>query len=381
MSAAVSPPPAAARDRRFMDAALRLGRRGMGRTWPNPAVGCLIVREENAGAVIVGRGWTLPGGRPHAETVALGEAGAQARGATAYVTLEPCSHHGHTPPCAQALVAAGVSRVVVACDDPDPRVAGRGYDILRAAGIVVVTGVCAQAARRDHAGHILRVTCGRPHIELKLAHSRDGFIAGPGHQPVRITGDITDGWVHRMRAQSDAILVGAGTVASDDPLLTCRLPGARELSPVRVIVDARLATLPQARLVRTARDVPTWIVCCAGAAPERHDALAREGVEIIEVEVAPDGHVDIVAAVRALATRGITRLMVEGGATIARAFVEHDLVDTLVLIEGACDIGAGGLLTFAADGPDFALRDGRFAAAGTMRLGPDQLQRFVRENG
>src|SRR5499427_2412737 len=212
-------------DARFMTLALALGQRGLGRTWPNPAVGAVIVRNDGAGPVIVGRGWTQPGGRPHAETEALQRAGEAARGATIYVTLEPCSHHGKSPPCADAIVAAGVARVVSAIEDPNPEVAGQGHARLRAAGIAVDVGVCADEARYAHAGHIRRITAGRPHVTLKLAVSADGKIGTAGNKPVALTGERARTKVHLQRAHSDAILIGIGTVLSDDPELTCRLPG------------------------------------------------------------------------------------------------------------------------------------------------------------
>ena len=239
-------------DRRFMVLALTLGRRGLGRTWPNPAVGAVIVKD----GVIVGRGWTQTGGRPHAEVEALRRAGAAARGATLYVTLEPCSHYGQSPPCADAVVAAGVARVVSALEDPNPKVAGTGHERLRAAGITVEVGLCADEARRDHAGHIRRICDGRPHVMLKLAISADGKVGAAGRKPLAITGPGVRDRVHLLRAQSDAIMVGIGTALADDPLLTCRLPGmARILAGAHrgrqhVAPAGKLA--PRARCVRHA---------------------------------------------------------------------------------------------------------------------------------
>ncbi|MDE3175088.1 MAG: bifunctional diaminohydroxyphosphoribosylaminopyrimidine deaminase/5-amino-6-(5-phosphoribosylamino)uracil reductase RibD, partial [Pseudomonadota bacterium] len=243
-------------DARFMDAALALGRRHLGLTAPNPSVGALILR----GDVVVGAGVTAPGGRPHAETLALAEAGEQARGATAYVTLEPCSHHGQTPPCAEALVAAGVARVVCALEDPDERVAGRGIALLRAAGIEVVVGVGAQAARRDHLGHILRVTQGRPMVTLKIARTADGYAAGDEHDPrLAITGEIANRRTQTFRAQHDAIMIGIGTAIAADPLLTLRQPGLDQ-KPLRVVLDSRLSLPPDSRLCATAETYPTLVV-------------------------------------------------------------------------------------------------------------------------
>ena len=232
-----------------MQLALTLGRRGLGNTWPNPAVGAVVVKDGR----VIGRGWTQPGGRPHAETEALRRAGEQAKGATLYVTLEPCSHHGRTPPCADAVVAAGIVRVVSALGDPNPKVAGDGYARLRAAGIAVTEGVCADEARRDHAGHIRRILDERPHVLLKLAVSADGKAALAGGRPAAITGEATRARVHMMRAMSDAILVGIGTVLADDPALTCRLPGMLSASPVRVVLDSDLRLPVRSALVASAR--------------------------------------------------------------------------------------------------------------------------------
>src|ERR1700691_4741334 len=215
-----------AADQRFMQLALTLGRRGQGRTWPNPAVGAVAVRD----GVIVGRGWTQPGGRPHAEPEALARAGEAARGATLYVTLEPCSHVGKSPPCADAVITAGIARVVSALEDPNPEVAGQGHARLRAAGIGGDVGIGAHDARRDHAGHIRRMRDGRPNVMLKLAISADGKAAAAGRRPVAITGEAVRDRVHLLRAESDAIMIGIGTVLADDPLLTCRLPGMERRS-------------------------------------------------------------------------------------------------------------------------------------------------------
>src|SRR5207302_3594110 len=243
-------------DRRFMQLALTLGRRGQGRTWPNPAVGAVAVRD----GVIVGRGWTQPGGRPHAEPEALKRAGEAAQGATLYVTLEPCSHVGKSPPCADGIIAAGVARVVSAIEDPNPEVAGQGHARLRAAGIKVDIGLGAAEAARDHAGHFRRVRDQRPHVILKLAVSPDDKIAAAGNRPVAITGEAARTRVHLLRAQCDAVLVGIGTVLADDPLLTCRLPGMEARSPVRVVLDPALRIPPTSRLVHSARQTPLWVM-------------------------------------------------------------------------------------------------------------------------
>src|SRR5215470_17896009 len=248
-----------AEDARFMALALALGRRGLGRTWPNPAVGAVVAKD----GVIVGRGWTQPGGRPHAETEALRRAGAAARGATLYVTLEPCSHHGKTPPCADAIIAAGIARVVSALVDPNPEVAGAGHWRLAEAGVVVEIGIGAEEARRAHDGHIRRIEAGRPHVIFKLAVSADGKVARSDRGPTPITGEAARARVHLMRARSDAVLTGIGTIIADDPLLTCRLPGMS--SPVRVVLDGGLRLPLASKLVATARQAPLWVVTSEAA--------------------------------------------------------------------------------------------------------------------
>lgn len=331
-------------DIRFMRAALALGRRGLGATWPNPAVGCLIVRHEDGERVIVGRGWTKPGGRPHAETEALSQAGDLAKGATAYVTLEPCAHHGATPPCAQALISAGVARVVSAMRDPDPRVAGQGIAMLRQAGIDVEEGVCEDEARQAHLGHILRVTQGRPAVTLKMALSADGKVAGPGGRPVRITCEDATARVHMMRAMSDAVMIGAGTARRDDPRLTVRLPGMEGQSPVRVVLDTNLSLDVQSYLVTSADEGAVWILAGEGA-DEKAEAKLREAqVEVIRVSTragVPGAVIDIRSALRALAERGITRLLCEGGPILAAALIEENMADEAVLFRSPDSIGEG----------------------------------------
>ena len=326
-------------DLRFMQLALALGRRGQGRTWPNPAVGAVIVKD----GIIVGRGRTQPGGRPHGEPEALGRAGEAARGATLYVTLEPCSHFGKSPPCADAVIAAGIKRVVAAIEDPNPEVAGQGHARLRAAGITVDVGLCAAEAAFDHAGHFRRIRDKRPHVILKLAVSPDGKIGAAGGKPVAITGEAARDRVHLIRAQSDAILVGIGTVLADDPLLTCRLPGMAARSPVRVVLDQSLRIPGASKLVRTARETPLWVVSSDLAEAAAATRLGAAGAQLLRV--APGGAVglDLPAVLHALAEKGITRLMVEGGSRVAASFVAADLVDEIWLFRGAEEVGAGGV--------------------------------------
>jgi diaminohydroxyphosphoribosylaminopyrimidine deaminase/5-amino-6-(5-phosphoribosylamino)uracil reductase len=331
-------------DRRYMQLALTLGRRGLGRTWPNPAVGAIVVRD----GVIVGRGWTQPGGRPHAEPEALRRAGEAARGATLYVTLEPCSHFGKSPPCADAIIAAGISRVVAAIEDPNPEVAGKGHAKLRAAGITVDVGLFAEEAARDHAGHFRRVRDGRPHVTLKLAVSADDKIGAAAGKPVAITGEAARTRVHLLRAQSDAILVGIGTVLADDPLLTCRLPGMAARSPVRVVLDRALRIPSGSRLVRSARETPLWVVASELAEAPAAGKLGAAGAQVLRIAPTPAPELDLKgldlkAVLHALSVKGITRLMVEGGSRVASSFVAADLVDEVWLLRGWEAIGAGGV--------------------------------------
>jgi diaminohydroxyphosphoribosylaminopyrimidine deaminase / 5-amino-6-(5-phosphoribosylamino)uracil reductase len=330
-------------DRRFMQLALTLGRRGLGRTWPNPAVGAVVVKD----GVIVGRGWTQPGGRPHAEPEALRRAGEAARGATLYVTLEPCSHFGKSPPCADAVIAAGIARVVTAVEDPNPLVAGQGHARLRAAGIIVDVGLGAAEAAHDHAGHFRRVRDKRPHVILKLAVSSDDKIAAGGHKPIAITGEAAKTRVHLLRAQCDAILVGIGTVLADDPLLTCRLPGMAARSPVRVVLDRALRISGSSRLVHSARETPLWLAASELAEAPAAAKLAAAGAQVIRIapqdtdKNAPG--LDLPSVLHALSERGITRLMVEGGSRVASSFVAAGLVEEIWLLRGPSAIGADGI--------------------------------------
>lgn len=328
-------------DQRFMALALTLGRRGHGRTWPNPAVGCVIVKD----GVIVGRGWTQPGGRPHAEVEALKRAGDAARGATLYATLEPCSHFGKSPPCADAIVAAGVARVVSAIEDPNPEVAGQGHARLRAAGIAVDIGIGTAEAARDHAGHFRRVRDGRPHVILKLAVSSDDKIAAAGRKPVAVTGEAARSRVHQLRAESDAILVGIGTVLADDPLLTCRLPGMAKRSPVRVVLDRALRLPGSSALVHSARETPLWVMTSSLSEAPAAMKLGAAGAQVIRVATttAPATGLDLNAVLHALADKGITRLLVEGGSRVASSLVAADLADEIWLLRGAEPIGDAGI--------------------------------------
>jgi len=330
-------------DRRFMQLALALGRRGLGRTWPNPAVGAVVVKD----GVIVGRGWTQPGGRPHAEVEALRRAGEAARGATLYVTLEPCSHVGKSPPCTDAIIAAGIARVVAAIGDPNPQVAGQGYAKLRSAGIAVETGLFADEAAHDHAGHFRRIRNKRPHVILKLAVSADDKIGAAGRKPLAITGEAARTRVHLLRARSDAILVGIGTVLADDPLLTCRLPGMDKRSPVRVVLDNSLRIPGGSRLVHTARETPLWVMASELADAPAAAKLGAAGAQLIRLPPrqgqAQGQGLDPAAVLRVLSEKGITRLMVEGGSRVASSFVAAGLVDEVWLLRSDKAVGGEGI--------------------------------------
>lgn len=362
-------------DLRYMKLALSLGRRGMGQCAPNPSVGCVLVRDHR----IIGRGWTQPGGRPHAEVVALAQAHAQAgdaTGATAYVTLEPCAHHGVTPPCSQALIDAGVARVVVALGDPDPRVDGGGFAMLRAAGIEVEVGLCADEARRDLAGFLLKITEARPWVTLKLANSFDGRIATASGESQWITGPEARRYVHALRARHDAVMVGGGTARDDDPSLTVRGLGVTR-QPSRVVLSRHLDLPQDSQLARGARDVP--VVLCHGprAAQDRLAHWQTCGATCLEVGEA-DGALDPRAVLAALAGQGLTRVFCEGGGGVAASLLMAGLVDELIGFTAGVALGAEGRPSLAAMGITRLADAPRFKLVETRALGGDVLHRWSR---
>jgi len=361
-------------DQHFMQLALTLGRRGLGRTWPNPAVGAVVVKD----GVIVGRGWTQPGGRPHAEPEALRRAGEAAHGATLYVTLEPCSHFGRSPPCADAVIAAGISRVVAAIEDPNPLVAGQGHAKLRAAGITVDVGLCAAEAAHDHAGHFRRVRDKRPHVILKLAVSSDDKIAAGGHKPIAITGEAARTRVHLLRAQCDAILVGIGTVLADDPLLTCRLPGMAARSPVRIVLDRALRSPGDSKLVHSARQTPLWVVASELADAPAATKLGAAGAQVIRIVPTDAPGLDLPPVLHALSERGITRLLVEGGSRVASSFVAAGLADEIWLLRGPNAIGADGIAALDALPLIAITQSPAFRVRASETLGQDILTVYER---
>jgi diaminohydroxyphosphoribosylaminopyrimidine deaminase/5-amino-6-(5-phosphoribosylamino)uracil reductase len=364
-------------DERSMALALALGRRGLGRTWPNPAVGAVVVRNGSSGPVIVGRGWTQPGGRPHAETEALRRAGDAALGATLYVTLEPCSHHGKTPPCVDAIIAAGITRVVSALADPNPQVAGAGHWRMAESGIVVEVGPGADEARRVHAGHIRRVRDERPHVTLKVAVSADGKSGLAGRRPAPITGKAARARVHLLRAQNDAVLTGIGTALADDPLLTCRLPGMADRSPVRVLLDGKLRLPPEGRLVATAGETPLWIVASDGAPSEREEVLRAKGAEVFRIAEA-NGELDLSAVLQLLGGRGVTRLMVEAGPILAAAFLQADLLDEAMLLRSAAVFGAEAIDALEGLPLEALTHSSRLVSAGAEQIGADTAEFYWR---
>ena len=357
-----------------MRAALSYGRRWLGATGVNPAVGALLVKD----GVIVGRGATQRGGRPHAETEAIKEAGAAARGACLYVTLEPCSHYGVTPPCASAIVKAGVRRVVSAMEDPDPRVSGRGHALLTQAGIETLVGVGAADARRAHLGHIQRALRNRPMVSVKLAETSNGFAAPPqGGQRLLITGPAANNRVQVMRTLHDAILIGAGTARADDPLLTVRLPGLEDRRPLRVILDARLALPLGSRLCATARDWPTLVVGGLNAPREAERSLRDAGVAVERVS-AVEGALDLSAALRQLAGGGISRVLCEGGPKLASRLLLEDLADECVLFRSSSALAGTGLPTLEPEARALLGDKARWRACAGGRAAEDRWETYER---
>jgi diaminohydroxyphosphoribosylaminopyrimidine deaminase/5-amino-6-(5-phosphoribosylamino)uracil reductase len=352
-----------------MSLALSLGRRAMGRTWPNPAVGCVIVKDNR----VLGRGWTGQGGRPHAEPQALAEAGEAARGGTAYVTLEPCAHHGKTPPCAEALIGAGLARVVTAIEDPDTRVAGKGHALLRAAGIKVETGICEADARRDHAGFLLNRTRARPFVTLKLATSLDGRIATESGESQWITGPEARRLVHAYRVRHDAVMVGSGTALADDPSLTVR--GFGDVAqPVRIICDTGLRTSPASILGKTAQAVPVWLCHGRGASVQAQTDWQATCARLVACQTGPDGHLDLSDAMRELAGAGLTRIFCEGGGILGAGLLAAGLVDQIITFNAGLALGAGGTPALGPLPPAPLADHRRFDLSEVRAVGADVMQ-------
>ncbi len=338
--------------------------------------GRVLVRD----GAVVGRGWTQPGGRPHAETEALGRAGAQARGATAYVTLEPCSHHGRTPPCSEALIEAGIARAVFALEDPDPRVSGRGAAALAAAGIVVQSGVLEPEARELNAGFLMRIAQQRPLVTLKAATSLDGRIATHTGDSRWITGPQARARGHLLRATHDAVMVGIGTASIDDPQLTSRLPGLEDRAPLRIVVDGRLRLPFTSHLVRQAKQIPTWVIAAEGADDQRRRALVDCGVEVLTVARDPGNEYPAFGeALRLLGERGLTRVLVEGGGHLTAALLRADLVDRIAWFRAGVMMGGDGTPVAVAFGIDRLDQAPRFVRRAVEPCGDDIVETWARQ--
>jgi diaminohydroxyphosphoribosylaminopyrimidine deaminase/5-amino-6-(5-phosphoribosylamino)uracil reductase len=366
-------PNAAAEDLNHMRAALALARRGLGTTWPNPSGGCVLVRDGR----VVGRGYTGSGGRPHAEPTALSQAGERARGATAYVSLEPCCHWGQTPPCTDALIEAGVARVVIATLDPDERVDSQGVGKLREAGIVVELGLLEKEAREDMEGFFLRVTQDRPLITLKLATTLDGKIATGTGESQWITGPEARRMAHVLRGRHDAVLVGVGTVMADNPELTCRIDGFRAIPVVRVVIDSHLRTPLTSKLARTAAEAPLWFLVRDGVDPIRREAFTDLGATVLRVEAGHAG-IDLMAGMNALAKAGLTRVLVEGGGQVAASFVRADCVDRIAWFHAPSIMGGDGWPSVQGFGTEKLAMMPRFIRQRVTPLGADMLTEFKR---
>jgi len=361
--------------------ALGLARRGLGRVAPNPAVGCILVRTDRGSSSsgrIVGAGWTQPGGRPHAETQAIRQAGNLARGAHAYVTLEPCNHQGQTGPCTEALIDAGIATVTIAVEDPDPRVAGSGIQRLKDAGIDVRTGLLEDDARRLNAGFITRVTQNRPWVTMKTATTMDGAIASRSGKSQWITGPEARARGHMLRAQNDAILTGIGTVRADDPELTCRLPGMADRSPIRVVVDPRLDIDIAAKLFDTLETAPLWLMAGDGADPERVSLIKGAGARVIDLAPLAGGRISPLAILEALAGQGMTRVLLEAGSALSASFIEAGLVDEIAWFRAAAIMGGDGLPAIAPMAVNSPENAPKFQHISTIDLDGDVLERYLR---
>ena len=353
-------------DERWMKLALALGRRHLGLTWPNPSVGCVIVKEGR----MIGQGVTAPGGRPHAEPQALAMAGSQAKGAAVYVTLEPCAHQGQTPPCASALIDAQVERVVMALQDPDPRVDGGGIAMLQAAGIKTELGVCAAEATFDQIGFLSTQTKSRPHLTLKLAQSLDGRIATASGESQWITGPAARKATHVMRAQSDAIMIGTGTLDADDPSLDVRLPGLEDRSPIRVILSSSGQIAPDAKMLKD-NGPDIWMLSPA--------SLGQESpVRNLKVQANADGKPNLNDAFRVLKDQGITRVFCEGGAGLAASLIRDNLVDRLMLFSAPIIMGGTSLPSISDIGLDKLVDAPKFVETDSRPIGPDRLTIYER---
>lgn len=358
----------------FMAMALQLGARGLGQVAPNPAVGCVIVKD----GAVVGRGFTAKGGRPHAETQALEQAGDAAQGATAYISLEPCSHQGKTPPCAQALIKAGIAKVVCPMEDPDPRVSGKGFAMLKAAGVEVKIGVMEKEAQDVHEGFLKRIKFGRPMFTLKIATTLDGRIATAKGESRWITGEAARAYVHALRVQHDAVMVGIGTALTDNPMLDCRLPGRSDASPIRLVVDRQLLLSPESVLAQTARATPTWLITQEKFDKTKAAVLEKLGITLIPVPLDGEGYTNLSIAARKLGELGLTRILVEGGAHLAAALLREDVIDRVEWFTAPFVLGDTGRPALKDMGLATLKDAQRFKAIATRAYDEDTLQTLVR---
>jgi diaminohydroxyphosphoribosylaminopyrimidine deaminase/5-amino-6-(5-phosphoribosylamino)uracil reductase len=371
----------AASDCTFMRQALDFGARGQGTTWPNPCVGALVTQGTPDGPVIVARGHTQPGGRPHGEANAFDRAGPNAAaGGTLYVTLEPCSHRTirAATPCVERTILAGVRRVVAAMADPNPLFRGLGFALLRSAGIAVTTGVLEDQAQRAHRGHVLRVTQGRPMVTFKIARTADGYAGGPGGARIMVSCPAAGGWVHLQRAHHDAIMLGIGSVLADDPLLTVRLPGMAMRSPIRIILDSHLRLPLDSQLVKTVAEVPVWVIATEAAPIERETALVAAGVEVMRVSAGADGHIDLAEALRLLGARGLTRIFSEGGPTVAEKLALAGLLDEVIVSTSPNALGQPGILAVRPSLAALLADPDVYRLAETRLIGHDHFEHFTR---
>ena len=362
-----------------MQAALRLARRGLGTVWPNPAVGCVLVRVDQGGR-FVGRGWTQPGGRPHAEAEALQRAGSNAKGATAYISLEPCNHTGETGPCTEALIKAGITRVVIATEDPDPRVSGDGITKLNNAGIETELNVCHDDANDLNIGFMKRVIENRPMMTLKLATSLDGRIATRTRHSRWVTGSLSRAHAHRLRAEHDAVLIGSETAITDNPELTCRLNGLEDKSPVRIVLDSRLRLSVESNLAQSAKRVPVWVVTTTGQDESAQKNLKDLGVEIIEVDPKSNGQPDLKTVLKIFAERGLTRILIEGGGGIAGSFFREKLVDEVIWFRAPKLIGADGVPALDVLGIETMDQAPEFMPSHVFKAGDDRVETYRRNS-
>jgi diaminohydroxyphosphoribosylaminopyrimidine deaminase/5-amino-6-(5-phosphoribosylamino)uracil reductase len=365
-------------DWHMMGIAIRMARRGIGTTAPNPAVGAVIADE--ATGEVISRGWTQPGGRPHAEKEALARAGDRARGRTMYVTLEPCAHTGRIPTCADAMLAAGLRRVVCAIPDPNRIVSGRGFAQLRAAGVEVDVGLRADEARWVTLGHIYRHTEDRPFVQLKMALDATGKVAAGDGAPVWVTGPEARAYAHLLRAEADAVLVGAGTVIADDPELTCRLPGLMQRSPDRIVLDTRLRTSAAARVYRQSTAHPrVWVAAAVSDDERDRSEHAIGGALVLDVGSADGRSLDLDGLLGQLTQNGVTRLMVEGGPTVWAAFLRSGFVDEVCIVHGE-GTATGPTITVVEGDPDLHFADFGLRPVARRHLGPDLLRIYRRES-